>query len=200
MTGDFPLCKNLKKSNKHISSPMTSDTYRYRGVPYTFECESASLFLCAYTTCKEVVHNAVEVPCCHVLVCESCLNTASRKCPVCDHGVDEKVGQSWYVQNMLVRKLVVACPRGCGQCISLADAVDDRSSHYAKECTKAGTPCMFGCGVPVPSEGGARERHHNTTCTAVQGALRTRSGCTKPGEGWTVYDIEKTSLTNSPAF
>jgi hypothetical protein len=40
---------------------MSSDTYRYRGVPYTFECESdASVLLCAYATCKEVVHNAVE--------------------------------------------------------------------------------------------------------------------------------------------
>lgn len=180
---------------------MSSDTYRYRGVPYTFECESdVSVLLCAYATCKEVVHNAVELPCCHVLVCESCLDTASRRCPVCRLGVDEKVGQSWYVQNMVVRKLVVACPRGCGQCISLADAVDDGSSHYVKDCAKAGTPCMFGCGVPVPNESSARERHQNMTCAAVQGALRTRSGRTKPGDGWTVYDLEKTIIGYKAGF
>ena len=173
----------IHPSSVSVHSGMSSTGVRYQGGYYVTGDEIGHL-LCA--VCQALVHKPLEFSCCGKLVCAACFPVGPVKCKECS-------GSDAHVSKFAEREalgVTVGCPRGCGWNGPLADVALDTGVHFMSACKSAGPACILGCGVPVPM---ANLREHLTggTCSVAGSALRTRSGRTKPGEGWFPYAAVK---------
>ena len=112
------------------------------------DVEAAAEFNCPI--CLKVCRDAV-MHSCRGIFCESCWNfchASDDKCPICRE--TEKPAQQAYQQQWDIGKLLVKCPRKCGEAFSLSEKQQLLPRHL-EHCSYREEACSH-CGVQVASQ------------------------------------------------